>query len=623
MPSPEKRPAAANTAAHCTHARVVRANGASAGATNAAVVPFGLKGRHVNGIVSPFPDNAAYAVVHTTFETCETCAQYPTAPSADNSPSSIRHGHGAPKPASKPTEETPEVPSADEIAASNHVRRALTQTFTELSLGTTSKPSNIVAAKPSKRVPMFASDKQLKHYQHEDLEKPLNREDDHHSTAKGHIIAYPTGLGKTPLIIALVASTVKKATGPTLVIVPSVGIMRQWESECKKFAPDLKVRAYYKSEKPGASTLNKFSLVIATYRQILYQHGEHEAHGVRNHETRRANACYAIVSQTKRVLCLTATPAQNSFRDLFSYFKLLDVSDEGLNNWPDFRTKVVRPLLAGQAECDHATALLTDVLFHHVVWRPKELIDLPPLHIHLVDTVFTPQERCFYKFIQNMHHGRCAYVQLTRERQGHWQAAESVKIKLPVCDHGSLVGLELKPSDLSQADGYDSDVGEPAKEDPGDLSTAIAVRSYRSAKMRAAIRVLKEIRNRPGNEKTIVFSHFIDPLDILHDFLSDEGFSCAYYTGEMDSADRDAALYDIRCKPECTVILMSVKCGSDGLNIVSCNNMILLDPWWNPYVEKQPEKEASIDLLMGSFQDLKMEDIEGMLRVTRDDTTDV
>ncbi|KAF6754436.1 P-loop containing nucleoside triphosphate hydrolase protein [Ephemerocybe angulata] len=27
--------------------------------------------------------------------------------------------------------------------------------------------------------------------------------------------------------------------------------------------------------------------------------------------------------------------------------------------------------------------------------------------------------------------------------------------------------------------------------------------------------------------------------------------------------------------------------GVDGLNITSCNNVIILDPWWNPYVEEQ------------------------------------
>ncbi|TFY66980.1 hypothetical protein EVG20_g4109 [Dentipellis fragilis] len=682
MPSPEKRPTAANTAAPCTHTRVVRANGANAGATDAAVVPGGFKGRLVNGVASPFPDNAAYTVVHTTSEKCETCVQYPTAPSADSSPSSIRRGHSTPTPSPEPTEKGSEAPSMDEIVASNHVRRALTRTFTELSLETTPKPSNITATKPSKHVPMFASSKQLKHYQYEDLEKLLDREDDLHATAKGHIIAYPTGLGKTPLIIALVTSTVKKATGPTLVIVPSVGIMRQWESECKTFAPELKICTYYKSKKPDASNLSELDLVIATYRQILYQHGEcmldktkdpqcppcltyplfcvkwyrvvlDEAHGIRNHKTRSANACYAIVSQTKRAVCLTATPAQNSFMDFYSYFKFLSVSDYGLKNWADFRTKV-------------------EVLLRHVIWQPKELVNLPPLHTHVVDAVFAPEERSLYKFVQNMHHGRCAYVQLTRERQ--------------VCDHGSLVSLEVKPSDLLQVDGYDSDVGESAEEDPADLSSFMAAlsingltedrndpwqpvsaddaqkwafvlnRSYRSAKMRAAIKILKEIRMRPGNEKTIVFSHFIDSLDILDGFLSNEGFSRAYYTGEMNSTERDAALHSINCKPECTVILMSFKCGSDGLNIVSCNNIILLEPWWNPYVErqaigrihrigqtrpshvyrllvpgtiemqvrrKQLEKEASIDLLMGSFQDLKLEDMEEMLREARDDATEI
>ena len=35
------------------------------------------------------------------------------------------------------------------------------------------------------------------------------------------------------------------------------------------------------------------------------------------------------------------------------------------------------------------------------------------------------------------------------------------------------------------------------------------------------------------------------------------------------------------------VILMSLKAGGLGLNLACCNNVFLLDPWWNPAVEAQ------------------------------------
>lgn len=36
-----------------------------------------------------------------------------------------------------------------------------------------------------------------------------------------------------------------------------------------------------------------------------------------------------------------------------------------------------------------------------------------------------------------------------------------------------------------------------------------------------------------------------------------------------------------------TILLVSLKCGSVGLNLTCANRVILLDVWWNPAVENQ------------------------------------
>ncbi|KAA1466953.1 P-loop containing nucleoside triphosphate hydrolase protein [Dentipellis sp. KUC8613] len=522
---------------------------------------------------------------------------------------------------------------------------------------------------------MFASGRQLKRYQHEDLEKLLARENGLYTAARGPIIAYPTGLGKTPLMIAIVTSTMKSAAGPTLIIVPSGGVLQQWKSECKAFAPGLKISVQHPlfDAVRGTNLYEPagphYPLFCISWNRVILD----EAHNIRNYETKRAKACFTMVEKARYAACLTATPAQNSFRDFYSYFKFLNITDYGLHNWGNFNAQIVLPLLAENSDPDPATALLTEVLLRHVIWQPKDLISLPSLQTHTVNVTLTPAERGLYRYIQSLRLGRSSYVQFTRERQ--------------VCDHGALVRMEVKPSELL-LDGYDSDVEEPTTEDDLDgISSSMAAlgvdksskgetedpwqpvsedgvrkwafllqETYRSSKMCTAIKILKEIRQRSGNEKTIVFSHFKEPLSILHGFLKEEGFSCVSYTGMMTIAERGEALSKISHNAKETVILMSLKSGSDGLNVAACNNVILLEPWWNPYVErqaigrihrlgqtrpshvyrlltpgtiemqvrkKQLEKEASIDLLMGSFQDLKMEDMEEMLRATRDDTTDV
>lgn len=55
--------------------------------------------------------------------------------------------------------------------------------------------------------------------------------------------------------------------------------------------------------------------------------------------------------------------------------------------------------------------------------------------------------------------------------------------------------------------------------------------------------------------------------------------------GGMRSQDRQAALQSIKMDKSCKVLLMTIQSGSMGLNITSCNNVVLLEPWWNPYLE--------------------------------------
>lgn len=55
----------------------------------------------------------------------------------------------------------------------------------------------------------------------------------------------------------------------------------------------------------------------------------------------------------------------------------------------------------------------------------------------------------------------------------------------------------------------------------------------------------------------------------------------------MSVKQRQQVLSDFKTKPEVTVLLLSLKAASVGLNITCACHVVLMDLWWNPAVEDQ------------------------------------
>lgn len=88
-------------------------------------------------------------------------------------------------------------------------------------------------------------------------------------------------------------------------------------------------------------------------------------------------------------------------------------------------------------------------------------------------------------------------------------------------------------------------------------------------------------------EKAIVFSQWTSMLDLLEVSLKEEGFCYRRLDGTMSIQARDRALSDFKHLPKVTVIIMSLKAASLGLNMVAASHVLLIDVWWNPTTEDQ------------------------------------
>lgn len=105
-----------------------------------------------------------------------------------------------------------------------------------------------------------------------------------------------------------------------------------------------------------------------------------------------------------------------------------------------------------------------------------------------------------------------------------------------------------------------------------------------SAKIRQLISILHE---EVQEHKFIVFSQFTSMLDLVEPFLRKEGMKYVRYDGSMKNDAREASLHSLRNDKNTRVLLCSLRCGALGLNLTAASRVIILEPFWNPFVEEQ------------------------------------
>ncbi|EXJ95178.1 hypothetical protein A1O1_00297 [Capronia coronata CBS 617.96] len=132
----------------------------------------------------------------------------------------------------------------------------------------------------------------------------------------------------------------------------------------------------------------------------------------------------------------------------------------------------------------------------------------------------------------------------------------------------------------SQEDDQDDDQDEYSS----DESDAQEATVFQSTKIRQLLSILKADSHQ---HKYIVFSFFTSMLDLIEPFLKDNRIRFARYDGKMRNDAREASLHSLRTNPSTRVLLCSLRAGSLGLNLTAASRVVILEPFWNPFVEEQ------------------------------------
>jgi DNA repair protein RAD16 len=159
-------------------------------------------------------------------------------------------------------------------------------------------------------------------------------------------------------------------------------------------------------------------------------------------------------------------------------------------------------------------------------------------------------------------------------------------------DDGNLVVPSSEIATTSKA-------GMPSLKEMSNVATGSILRRINlaefatSTKIEVLIQELIEMRTKRPGSKALVFSQFVNMLDLarwrLHSdpCLSDLGLGVRILHGGMDAKSRDAALKTFREDTGCRVLLMSLKAAGVALNLTVASECFLLDLWWNPAAEMQ------------------------------------
>ncbi|TPX30674.1 hypothetical protein SmJEL517_g05813 [Synchytrium microbalum] len=370
-----------------------------------------------------------------------------------------------------------------------------------------------------------------------------------------------------------------------------------------------------------------------------------EGHNIKNHNTQRAKACCALSAE--RRFLLSGTPLQNNVDDLFSILKFLRIKP--CNDLTTFKVYISNPLNRGRSKeaLQKVQAILKAIMLRRMkttLVDGKPLLNLPARDVKLTAYELGGDEREYYLSLETkMQKKLKKYI-----KAGHVNASNVLAMLLRLrlcCNHPYLVAYEPDNSedvlatemkrdgnndDEADVDGlvnmlgnmdvktnqcsicldpiepeskdklhcldctirfvshHGNDSGSKSKNGKNAAMLAELRRAWvSSTKIDELLSTLGQIYREDDSSKTIVFSQFTSMLDIVEIPLGSRGWAFCRYDGSMTSQAREDALKKFRTDPKRRILLISLGCGSVGLNLTCANRIVLLDLWWNPALEQQ------------------------------------
>lgn len=375
----------------------------------------------------------------------------------------------------------------------------------------------------------------------------------------GGILADDMGLGKTLQILTFIAR--QKTKKANLIVVPTT-LMFNWEAEIEKFYPSLNVHLHYGPNRlKAADEFKKHQLVITTYGMVVSDiewmkdfHFNYvildESQAIKNPQSLRFKAVCLL--KAKNRITLTGTPIENNTFDLFAQMNF--VNPGFLGSAKSFKDNYSLPIdkNGDKERADELRKLINPFMIR----RTKEQVatELPPKTDEVLYCHMEKEQRKVYEAYRNKYRDML---------MGKIQKEGIEKSKLFVLD--GLMKLRQicdSPLLLSGEENYEAE----------------------SVKVEELVR---NIREKTGQHKIVVFSQFITMLSLIRQRLEEHDIAHEYLDGKSSRKSRQQSVEHFQADEDCRVFLISLKAGGTGLNLTAADYVFIVDPWWNPAVEEQ------------------------------------
>lgn len=381
------------------------------------------------------------------------------------------------------------------------------------------------------------------------------------------ILADDMGLGKTLQALAVIQKA-KEQDGPmpTLVICPTT-VVFNWESEIQKFAPTLTTLKLSGTErKQFFKHIPEYDVVITSYalvrrdieklkdinfRYIILD----ESQNIKNAMSQTAQAVKKLNSTHK--LALSGTPIENKLEELWSVFDFL--MPGFLFSMSEFNYRYVNPIMERADKTVEKRLKLQ--IYPFILRRMKRDVakDLPDKVENIAYCELTDEQKDFYlQVLDSTKEELFKSIEQNGLEKSRLSIFSALLRLRQICCHPRLYDKENVKNIMS------------------------------SGKFEKLKVMLEEIISE--GHRVLLFSQFVDMLDIVKAWLEREGIEYEYLTGK--TKDRQGAVERFNSSNKIPIFLISLKAGGTGLNLTGADYVIHYDPWWNPAVEDQATDRA-------------------------------